>query len=118
MPDSSLLKNQDVGGVNLTILLDSINEKIREKDMRDYQIGHSYFMKDEDPLETEADLLFAMVYEVIPLVKEYFYNEQKKIDEILGTELGSGESGQDWRKKPKKLVESLIRAFPECKVKK
>lgn len=116
MPDPLLLKNKDVEGVDLTKLLDSINNKIKNQDMRDYQIGHSYFMKGEDPIETEAELFFAMVYEVIPLVKEYFYNEQKKIDDVLGKDLGSPETKTDWRKNSKKLVESLKIAFPESKV--
>ena len=113
MPDSSLLKNQDIDGVNITKLLDSINERIKAQDMRDYQIGHSYFMENENPIKTKDDLKFSMVYEVIPLIREYFYNEQEKIEKILGAELSSGESKKEWRTDAKKLVESLKIEFPD-----
>jgi len=113
MPDSSLLKNQNIDGVNLTDLLDSINERIRTEDMRDYQIGHSYFMDGEKPIQTADDLKFSMVYEVIPLVKEYFYNEPEKIIKILGEKLGSGESNLEW--KTAELVKSLYDEFFKVK---
>ena len=47
MPDSSVLKK---GMKGLPVLLDKINEKIREKRSRDNQIGHSYFMQDGNPI--------------------------------------------------------------------
>jgi 5-methylcytosine-specific restriction endonuclease McrBC GTP-binding regulatory subunit McrB len=118
MPDPTLLKNQEIGNINLTKLLTSINEKILKQDnMRDYQIGHSYFMKGNKAIESKDDLHFAMVYEVIPLVKEYFYNEQEKANLVLGSDLASSESGQAWRKKSDNLITSLETAFPDSKVK-
>jgi len=111
MPDSSLLKNKDIGGVDLTKLLDAINKRIRDQEMRDYQIGHSYFMEGVKPIQTDDDLKFSMVYEVIPLVKEYFYNQQKRIEEILGPELSSTEPKQKWKTDAKELVASLKREF-------
>ncbi len=111
MPDASLLKNKNIEGVNLTELLESINDKIKDQNMRDYQIGHSYFMEKENPIQTIDELKFSMVYEVIPLIREYFYNVPEKIKEILGPELSSDEPGIKWRTDSKELVASLKKQF-------
>jgi len=58
-------------------ILEKINKKIIEKKGHDFQIGHSYFMGDN------KDLLNRMNVKVIPLLLEYFMNDEKEVKEIL-----------------------------------
>lgn len=58
-------------------ILKKINKQIRELKGYDFQIGHSYFMGDNiDPIER-------MNNKVIPLLLEYFMNDEKEVKNIL-----------------------------------
>jgi 5-methylcytosine-specific restriction protein B len=54
-----------------------LNQRIIKLKSRDFQIGHAYFMKDTEPL---ADILDK---KVIPLLYEYFLNDDKKVEEAF-----------------------------------
>jgi 5-methylcytosine-specific restriction protein B len=58
-------------------VLDSINEQIVKKKGHDFQVGHSYFMGNG------YDLVGSMNRKVIPLLLEYFMNDEKEVKEIL-----------------------------------
>ncbi len=80
--DSTLLKSKTVNGISMQTLLDTINQRISYLLDDDHQIGHSYFfdigVNDVDALK----LVFKN--KIIPLLKEYFYNDYEKIHLILG----------------------------------
>ena len=71
--------SKDIGGVNCQKLLKVMNERIRILHDREHQIGHTYFMDIED-LESLAK---TFKNRIIPLLQEYFYDNWKKIDEVL-----------------------------------
>ncbi len=83
-PNSQILTEYDNPIINDTIdlsqLLDSLNEKIMEKYDRDHRIGHAYFMN----LESLYDLYQTWYYKVIPLLNEYFYNDVGILKSIVG----------------------------------
>ena len=91
MPDPSLL--DDVDGIDLKGLLQSINDNIENKYDRDHQIGHSHFMK----CKNRDDIEIAMRNHVIPLLTEYFYNRGEDVAEVLGDkdriDSGAGDDG-------------------------
>ncbi len=58
-------------------VLEKINEKIIGLKGYDFQIGHSYFM------ERDVSLFEKMNHKVIPLLLEYFYNDEKEVKGIL-----------------------------------
>lgn len=79
-PKEELVKNE-----NAKALMKELNEYIKKTIGKDYQLGHSYFMK----IENEDDLSFVKEYKIKPLLEEYFYgdNENYKKDlKILGFE--------------------------------
>jgi len=78
MPDISLLKD-DLEGVNLQKLLNTMNARIEFLLDRDHVLGHSYFMK----LSSLRDLCDVFAYKIIPLLQEYFYNDWEKIRLVL-----------------------------------
>jgi len=81
MPDSLILKK---GMKGLPELLDKINEKVREKRSRDNQIGHSYFMQDGKAITEMKELQFVFATDIIPLLRDYFYDSDDDLKEVLG----------------------------------
>ncbi|TDQ18606.1 5-methylcytosine-specific restriction protein B [Algoriphagus boseongensis] len=67
-------------GINLEILLKTINRRIEKLLDRDHLIGHSYLIQAYSWAELEKSF-----YEnIIPLLQEYFYGDYAKIGAILG----------------------------------
>lgn len=86
MPQPSLLPFVDE--VDLPTLLHRMNQRIEVLYSRDYTIGHAYFIH----AETVEDIISIIQNKIIPLLKEYFYDDWEKISLILG---GIGKSEQD-----------------------
>jgi len=83
MPNYSLLDSK-IEKIHLGILLENINQKIINAGFRDNQIGHSYFMNDGDSITTKKELHFAFAYDIVPLLKDNFYDDDKILRDILG----------------------------------
>lgn len=67
-------------GINLMILLDTINKRIEKLLDKDHQIGHSYFIS----VMSFSDLKHAFQNKIIPLLQEYFFGDYGKIGLVLG----------------------------------
>ena len=86
-PDSSIL-SKDVEGVDLQLLLDTLNERIELLIDRDHRIGHAYFVR----VKTLNDLRFVFSDQVLPLLTEYFHDDWSRIALVLANrELGRSE---------------------------
>ncbi len=79
MPDYSTI-NKEVGDIKLSDLLFTINKRLAYLINEDHQIGHSYFIS----VDTEDKLRAVFKNNIIPLLKEYFYNDVSKIQLVLG----------------------------------
>jgi MoxR-like ATPase len=86
VPQPSLLTPID--DIDLPSLLHRINQRIEVLYSRDHKIGHAYFIN----LVTVEDLISTMQNKIIPLLKEYFYDDWEKIGLVLG---GIGKNEQD-----------------------
>jgi 5-methylcytosine-specific restriction protein B len=58
-------------------LLKKLNESLDSERV----IGHSYFMD----VTNQEDLEFVLRYKITPLLEEYFYGDENKLDEIKST---------------------------------
>lgn len=67
-------------GIDLSKLLNKINQRIECLLDRDHTIGHSYFMS----VISMEDLKDTFKNKIIPLLQEYFYNDYSKIGLVLG----------------------------------
>lgn len=79
MPELSLL-NKTIEGVNLKDILTELNSRICILKDRDHQIGHSYLMG----VDNTTQLKFAWYHRIVPLLQEYFYNDGKRLQAVLG----------------------------------
>ncbi|MCY3879402.1 MAG: AAA family ATPase, partial [Rhodobacteraceae bacterium] len=71
---------QNVGGVNCTLLLNAINERVRVLLDREHQIGHSYLLN----VDTIEQLSEVMRNRIFPLLQEYFFDDWEKVRAVLG----------------------------------
>lgn len=88
MPDSSVLDGIIIKGtenrdLNVSKMMDTINERITFLYDREHTIGHAYFMclKKSPTIETLASIFQESI---IPLLQEYFYEDYQKIRLVLG----------------------------------
>lgn len=82
-PDSSLLKDVFVDGIDIAEMLDTMNSRITVLLDREHTIGHSYLL----PLKKDASVeRLAEIFEneIIPLLQEYFYDDYERIQLVLG----------------------------------
>jgi len=82
---ASIPSKSDARSISLATLLQNLNAKIREHEGREKQIGHSYFMQNNKPIQQIEDLQFIFKNEIIPLLQDYFYEDYEKIQEVLGS---------------------------------
>ncbi|TAE22508.1 MAG: AAA family ATPase [Cytophagales bacterium] len=78
LPNPALLGT--IEGVDLALLLRTMNERIEYLYDRDHQIGHAYLM----PVQSLSELGAVFRDSVIPLLQEYFYGDWHKIQLVLG----------------------------------
>ena len=69
-------------GVNLNLLLKSINGRIEKLLSKDYMIGHAYLIN----VRSIVDLKSAFFNKILPLLQEYFYGDYGRIGLIIGRE--------------------------------
>ncbi|ABV67659.1 McrBC endonuclease McrB, putative [Aliarcobacter butzleri RM4018] len=73
-PKEELVKNE-----NAKALMKELNEYIKKTIGKDYQLGHSYFMK----IENEDNLEFVKEYKIKPLLEEYFYGDETNYNKAI-----------------------------------
>jgi 5-methylcytosine-specific restriction protein B len=121
MPDSSVLGNTVVEGIPLGPWLDALNQRICQyagRDARNMQIGHSYLLRDGEPVEKLSTFVKILREDIIPLLQEYCYDDYSALAKILGTGLVDEKSQRIRDKlfesgKQQKLVQALLAPSPE-----
>lgn len=83
LPDPDVLDSLEVDGISISIMLETINQRISVLYDREHTIGHAYFMSlfNDDSLENLADIF---KNKIMPLLQEYFYDNYQKIRWVLG----------------------------------
>lgn len=96
MPDLTILEQiNDVDGINIQSLLESINKRIEYLYDRDHTIGHAYFMDLKvDSKNNITTLSNIFKNKIIPLLQEYFYDDWEKIRLVLGDNQKDNENAQ------------------------
>jgi nucleoside-triphosphatase THEP1 len=68
-----------VDNIEAKILMSKLNDYIKLNINEDYMLGHSYFMK----VQNDEDLEFVKEYKIKPLLEEYFYADDEKLQDVL-----------------------------------
>ncbi|MBV8041914.1 AAA family ATPase [Pluralibacter sp.] len=88
MPDTTVLSDTVVQGIDLKALLTTLNARIQALYDSEHTLGHAFFMsvvqEKDDPTEAFKKLKRVMKNKVLPLLEEYFYNDWQKIRLVLG----------------------------------
>ena len=79
VPDPAEIKNRQVEGVDLTLLLKGLNERIEILFDRDHRIGHGFFYD----VQTLDQLDYVFRRKVLPLLQEYFYENWSNVRRVL-----------------------------------
>jgi len=77
--DGGFIPDGEDGHINLRALLDAMNQRLRYLLHRDQTFGHAYFTG----VKTFKGLCDVMVYDIIPMLAEYFYNDWRQIQLVL-----------------------------------
>ena len=77
-PEKELLGTVD--GIDLQVILETINDRLEYLIDRDHLIGHAWLMG----VKSRADLDEVMRHKIIPLIAEYFYEDWGKVQAVLG----------------------------------
>jgi 5-methylcytosine-specific restriction enzyme B len=86
MPDPGLLASE-VGGLRLDDLLQALNQRVAKEAGREKQIGHSFFLKDGQPITDEAEFAEIFRDEVVPLLQEYSVDDYDELAAYLGPKI-------------------------------
>lgn len=109
--DQSTAHVREVKGVRLSQMLVGINQRLMEAGIdRDRVLGHSYFMIKKEAPEPLDALRDRFIYEIIPLLEEYFYADRSKLGTILpGLVDDLGQSNEDVFENPERLIEAFLK---------
>ena len=110
MPKPELL-DKSIEGISLGRLLEEINKSIVKSGLREKQVGHSYFME----IKSLKDLQFAFANEIIPLLQDYFFDDYKKLEEILGSDFVDSKNmviKDQWKKDSQIFLKSIKDILP------
>ncbi|MFD5826959.1 AAA family ATPase [Lentzea sp. NPDC060358] len=77
----------EIGPLDLRTLLEALNSRVRTHLSPDFQIGHSYFLLNDKPLDNETDVHAVFFHEVVPLLEDSTINDQQLLGAILGKAL-------------------------------
>jgi 5-methylcytosine-specific restriction protein B len=81
-----LEKIQEVNGINIRQLVETINKRIELLYDREHTIGHSFFLplKDEPTIERLSSVF---ELQILPLLEEYFFEDWERVGQVLGDHL-------------------------------
>lgn len=114
MPESDVLRKigaDKIGDLNVADMLDKINERISFLYDREHTIGHAFFTSLKyDPTVERLQSIF--VESILPLLQEYFYEDYKKIQMVLGDN-GKSDSNLKFIKDEKVALKSIFKGNVE-----
>ena len=91
MPEPELLAEKEIEGVNLRDLLTCLNQRIEALYDREHTLGHAFFIHlTSDSGISELREVFEN--KIFPLLQEYFFEDWKKIQLVLGKEFVTEET--------------------------
>lgn len=113
MPEPELLNGAKVDDLELDTFLRDLNQRITRTAGRERQIGHSFFLEQDGPIQDADTLADVLRLEIVPLLQEIAYDDYSRLAEYLGTDLvdASEQRLTDVANDPKALVAALAKEY-------
>ncbi len=113
MPQPELLNGAKVDDLELDTFLRELNQRITRTAGRERQIGHSFFLDREGPIQDADTLADVLRLEIVPLLQEIAYDDYTRLAEYLGTQLvdASEQRLTDVAEDPKTLIAALAKEY-------
>ncbi len=96
MPKPDLFSGVQIGQLAVPDFLTELHRRISLRFGREKQIGHSYFMEGNLPIDEADEFADRFSREALPLLQEYCFDDYSALVMILGKKLVDEES-QDLR---------------------
>lgn len=84
MPDSELLQGAKIQELGLDDFLNVLNARISEREGREKQIGHSFLMRNGQPISDLEEFAQVFRQDILPLLQEYCYDNYADLQYFLG----------------------------------
>jgi 5-methylcytosine-specific restriction protein B len=113
MPQPELLNGAKVDDLELDTFLRELNQRITRTAGRERQIGHSFFLDREGPIQDADTLADVLRLEIVPLLQEIAYDDYARLAEYLGTQLVDAAEQRltDVADDPKTLIAALAKEY-------
>jgi 5-methylcytosine-specific restriction protein B len=115
LPDSSPLDGAMVEDLALNDFLDELNRRVTKVAGREKQIGQSYLLHEDKPIDDVESLAEVLRLEVIPLLQEIAFDDYGRLQEFLGPDVVDAET-QRLRAvvdDPSALVAALVKEYQQ-----
>ncbi|WJG11399.1 AAA family ATPase [Gordonia sp. Swx-4] len=87
LPDPDLLADTTIDDLPLDQFLQQLNDRVARIAGRERQIGHSYFLDHDEPIESAEAFGEVIRTDIIPLLQEIVYDDYAQLREFLGSEI-------------------------------
>jgi len=85
MPDAGPLQGALVGGLDLALFLEILNDRIASIEGREKQIGHSFLLDEAGrPISDIQQFAAQFRHEIVPLLQEYAFEDYAELETYLG----------------------------------
>jgi 5-methylcytosine-specific restriction protein B len=99
-----------VGPLNLALFLTELNARITSHLGADHQLGHSYLLHDDEPVDTAAAVAAAYYQDLVPQLEDSCIGDRSLLRQILGALLVAAD-GTIVELEPDDLVVTLAKEF-------
>ncbi|MFE9427948.1 McrB family protein [Kitasatospora sp. NPDC006697] len=100
----------DVGGLDLSLFLQSLNSRLDKAFGPDHQIGQSCLLHEDEPLGTAEELSAAFHHDIVPLINDHCLGRPELLREVLGALVDPG-TGRIAQISPQDLPAKLAAVF-------
>ncbi len=118
MPDTGPLEGAVVGGLDLALFLEILNDRIAKTEGREKQIGQSFLLDETGrPISDIEKFAAQFRHEIVPLLQEYAFEDYAELESYLGkgvVDVGSQRIRPGLLDDAQALLDALVAGFNQA----